>query len=491
MSDREEVRQFVLDWIEEHARELTEMSDRIWLYAEPPLQEYRSSALHVETLRSHGFEVDYGVAALPTAFVATWGEGKPVLATYAEYDATEGLSQLPSTTERQLIEGAGGFQDMHNGLGVGGTGAALAMRHALETFKLKGTVKVFGTPAEKLCVGKPYMARDGLYADLDAVICWHPGFMTEAEPGWGYRFFAYQGTKFRFKGDSVYGARPWEGTSALDGAALMDVAVQYMREHILPPESFFTINQIYSDGGQAPTNLPGQAESWYVYRAMHRKNIERILDGLERCARGAAIATQTAYETQFVSGTWHNLPNVTLAKLMHENIKAVGPPAYTEEDKVFACDLIRAAGKEPPDEPFDLTIEPPSGAFKRYAADDFTEFTWWAPTHRVYVTYYQNAVIPSWANSALAGTPCGHKSMLTGARLVALTLVDLLTDGKTLAEAQAEYKERTLKEKWTSPIPEGQPPPTRPPLPEEHYQHLEESLAAGPDDRSLYWKELY
>ena len=488
MSKREKIREFVLGWIEDHAQELTDMSDRIWLYAEPPLQEHRSSGLHVETLRRHGFQVEHGVAGMPTAFVATWGEGKPTLATYAEYDATEGLSQLPTTKERQLVEGAGGFQDMHNGLGVGGTGAALAFRHALETFKLEGTVKVFGTPAEKLCVGKPYMARDGLYAGLDAVICWHPGHLMEAEPGWGYQFYAYQGTKFRFKGSSVYGARPWEGASALDGAALMDVAVQYLREHILPPDSFFTINQIYSDGGQAPTNLPGVAESWYVYRATHRRDVERILEGLDRCARGAAIATETTYESRFVSGTWHNVPNVALAKLMHGNIEAVGPPAYTEEDKAFARDLVQSTGGPLLEEPFDLHIEPPSGRFKRYAADDFTEFTWWAPTHRVYVTYYQNAVIPSWANSALAGTPCGHKSMLTGTKLVALTLVDLLTDPATLAEAQREFAERTSEEKWRTPIPEGQPPPTRPPLPEEHYHVLEEALKAGPDDRGKYWK---
>lgn len=490
MSDRDKVRKFVLDWIQGRARELTEMSDRVWLYAEPPLQEHRSSSLHVETLRRHGFEVERGAAGMPTAFVATWGEGRPVLATYAEYDATEGLSQRPTTREHPLVEGAGGFQDMHNGLGVGGTGAALALRHALETFRLGGTVKVFGTPAEKLCVGKPYMARDGLFAGLDAVVCWHPGLMTEAEPGWGYRFYAYQGTKFRFKGVSVYGARPWEGTSALDGAALMDVAVQYLREHVLPPDAFFTINHIYSDGGQAPTNLPGKAEAWYVYRAVHRKDVERILEGLERCARGAAIATDTAYESQFVAGTWHNLPNATLAKLMHQNIEAVGPPPYTREDKRFARDLLQAAGREPAEEPFDLRVEPPTGAFKRYAADDFTEFTWWAPTHRVYVTYYPGDGLPSWATAALAATPCGHKSMLTGARLVALTLADLLTDGKSLAEAQAEFKERTSKEKWRSPIPEGQPPPTRPPLPEEHYRRLEEALKAGPDDRPRYWPNL-
>jgi aminobenzoyl-glutamate utilization protein B len=271
----------------------------------------------------------------------------------------------------------------------------------------------------------------------------------------------------------------------------MDIAVQYMREHILPPEAFFTINQIFSDGGQAPTNLPGRAESWYVVRAVHRQQLERILEGLERCARGAAIATDTSYESQIIAGTWHSLPNVTLAKLMHQNIEVVGPPPFAEEDKAFARDLLESAGMEPAAEPFDLTIEPPTGAFKRYAADDFTEFTWWAPTHRVYVSYYQGEGVPSWASSALAATPCGHKSMLTGARLVALTLADLLTDGKTLGEAQAEFKERTLKEKWTSPIPEGQPPPTRSPLPEEHYRRLEESLAAGPDERSKYWKNLY
>ena len=461
-----------IDWIEQKADYIKRMSNTVWVYAEPPLQEFHSCALLTRELETAGFRIERKVAELDTAFVATFGEGKPVLATYAEYDATEGQSQMPVAYPCPVIPGAGGFQDMHNGLGAGAVAAALAVKEAMVKHKIVGTLKVFGTPAEKLCIGKPYMARAGLFRNLDAVVAWHPGDKTEAEPGWGYRFLALQGEKFIFRGTSVYGARPWDGRSALDGVTLMDIAVQYMREHILPPDAFFTINSIVSDGGQAPTNVPGRAEAWYHFRAVKRLFVEKIREGLLRCARGASIATETTFETEFVAATWENLPNLVLAKAMHKNIERVGPPIITEADKGFAREVEKKLGREPSPEPFNLRINAPSGEMRVGAADDFTEFSWMAPTHRVYVTYNMAASSPSWATAAFASMNIGHQSEITAAKLIACTLLDLFFDPELLGEAKKEFEEKTASGGWRSLIPPDQKIPKREPLPESHYQAL-------------------
>ncbi len=467
-------------FVNESANLLQRLSNTIWLYAEPPLQEFQSSSLLAKELEAAGFRLEMKAGGLETGFVATFGKGKPILATYAEYDATEGLSQKPVPYPCPVAEGAGGFQDMHNGLGVGAVGAALAVKDLMKKNGISGTLKVFGTPAEKLCVGKPYMAREKLFEDLDAIIGWHPGDRTDAEPGWGYRFLSLQGEKFIFKGSSVYGARPWEGASALDGLSLMDIAVQYMREHILPPEAFLTINSIVSDGGQAPTNIPGRAEAWYHYRAIKREFVERMREGLLKCAQAGALATGTKFETEFVAATRENVPNVVLAKAMHRNIAIVGPPKLTDSDKDFARQIEKNLGRCPSADPFDLSIKPPSGEMKVGAADDFTEFSWIAPTHRVYVTYNMGRPSPSWATAAFASMNVGHQAMITGAKLIACTLIDLFLNPVLLEKAKKEFSERTMNRKWHSLIPRNQEPPKRSRLPETYYRTLREACKRIP-----------
>lgn len=469
------IKKDTIDFIEQHAERLKKLSNTIWLYAEPPLQEFRSSALLTKELEASGFQVETKVGGLETAFVATFGNGKPVLATYAEYDVTEGQSQMPVPYPCPVVQGAGGFHDMHNGLGVGAVGAALAVKEMIERKKLPGTLKVFGTPAEKFFSGKPYMDRAGLFENIDAVIAWHPGDKTDAEPGWGYRFLAVQMEKFIFKASSVSGTKPWEGASALDGLILMDIAVQYLKEHILPPDAFFTIHSVISDGSKAPTVTPGRTEALYQFRAIKREFVERMREGLVRCAKGAALATGTEFETEFVSATDVNVPNIVLTKAMHQNIELIGPPKLTNSDKDFGREIEKTLGREPSIEPFDLTIKPPSGDIRVGASDDFTEFSWVAPTHRVYVTYKMANPVPNWANTAFSCMNVGHQSVLTGAKLVACTLLDLFLNSALLQEAKKEFIERTAKANWKCLIPKNQKAPNRPPLPEEHYNALREA----------------
>ncbi len=478
-----------IKWVDQHAPRLEQLSNTIWLFAEPPLQEYRSSALLALELEAAGFKVEMSVAGMDTAFVATYGQGKPVIATYAEYDTTEGLSQAPVPYPIPLVEGAGGFQDMHNGLGTGAVGAALAVKAVMEKMKIPGTLKVFGTPAEKLCVGKPYIAKAGLFKDVDALIAWHPASKTDAEPGWGGRFLAYQGERFIFKGKSVYGANPWQGTSALDGVALMDVAVQYMREHVLPPEAHFSINSIVSDGGQAPTALPGSAEAWYVWRADTAESLKKIREGLMRCAKAAALATQTEFSSVFVAATPQNLPNIALAKAVHRNIELVGAPKLTAADKEFGREMEKSLGAPPSAEPFDLTIKAPSGVTNWGAADDFTEFSWIAPTHRVAVTYGLAGSGAHWTGAALAATNVGHQSELTAAKIIAASILDLYLNPSLLDESKKEFAQRTATTKWQSLIPDGQVAPRRPPLPDAHYKAMKEACEKLPACKGLSFVE--
>ena len=474
METIENLKQHILDSIERKAERLKRLANTIWLYAEPSLQEFRSAELLARELETAGFRIDRQAGGLETAFVATFGKGGPVLATYAEYDATPEQSQAPLPFPSPVLAGAPGFHDMHNGLGVGAIGAALAIKEVLEREKLPGTIKVFGTPAEKYFTGKPYMNRAGLFEGLDAVVAWHPGTSTDAETGWGYKFLAVQMEKFIFKATSVTGTRPWEGTSALDGLTLMDVAVQYMKEHILPPTAFFTIHSVVAEGNRCPNATPARAEAWYQWRAVKYEYVQRIREGLLRCAQGAAIATGTEFKTEFMSANDVVVPNIVLAKAMHRNIELVGAPRFNDADKAFAREIEKNLGWQPSDEPFKLTTKPPSGEVHIGASDDYAEFSWVAPTHRVYVTYTMPKV-PHWASTAFACMNIGHQSVLTGAKLVACTLLDLYMDPVLLQEAKKEFLERTENTNWTCLIPKDQETPRAPRLPDEHYAALRQA----------------
>jgi aminobenzoyl-glutamate utilization protein B len=466
----------ILESIDRKSDRLKRLANTVWLYAEPSLQEFRSAELLAKELEAAGFHIQREAGGLETAFVATFGSGAPVLATYAEYDATPGQSQAPVPYPSPVLAGGPGFHDMHNGLGVGAVGAALAIKEVLAKEQIPGTIKVFGTPAEKFFTGKPYMNHAGLFEGLDAVVAWHPGTSTDAETGWGYKFLAVQMEKFIFKATSVTGTRPWEGTSALDGLTLMDVAVQYMKEHILPPTAFFTIHSVIAEGNRCPNATPARAEAWYQWRAVSYADVQHIREGLLRCAQGAAIATGTEFETEFMSANDVVVPNIVLAKAMHKNIELVGPPKFTDADKSFAREIQKTLGWQPTDEPFDLKIKPPSGEVRIGASDDYAEFSWVAPTHRVYVTYTMPKV-PHWASTAFACMNIGHQSVLTGAKLVACTLLDLYLDSTLLEQAKTEFAERTEKVGWQCLIPKDRKSPTEPRLPEQHYEALRQAAA--------------
>ena len=247
------------------------------------MKEHASSKLLQEYLMQADFRMDMGVADMPTAFVATWGRGSPVIAFLAEFDALEGLSQKPVPYEDPIQPNGPGHGCGHNLFGVASAGAAIAMKRGMEQEKLAGTIKVFGTPAEEICVGKPYMAKAGLFDGLDAVFVWHPEYENSA--GYGAAL-AYDSIKFFFKGEAAYGAQPWLSKSALDAAILMEVIVNFLKEHMVEPEARPTVNSIIKSG-EAPSVIPASAELWYVYRTKKRSYSEKIYEHLVKAAKAA------------------------------------------------------------------------------------------------------------------------------------------------------------------------------------------------------------
>lgn len=433
-------------WLDEHGEIGPRLSDRIWELAEPGLVEERSAAALCEALAEAGFEIERGSAGMPTAFVARYGEGAPTVGLMCEYDATPGESQRPVPYRSAVGPLAAGFTDLHNGIGAASVAAALAVRHAIAEQGLPGSVVVFGTPAEKLCLGKPFLARDGYFDDLDAVVAWHPRQYSTVE--WDTGPGCYQAEVHEFFGTSSYAASPWTGVSALDALTLMNVIVQFQREHV-PPWHRTTINELVSQGGQHPTSLPNFAQAWYVHRSKGLDGISLASDLLARAGAAAASALGARHASRVVAATRPWLPNHAMALAAHRNLELAGPPDFPPEMAPFARGILAELGREPLDEPFDRTISPPeAGRTAEFhgGADDVTEFCWHAPTARIYVAYGIAAGrLPNWASGAFASTGVAHATVRTAARAVAYTALDVLTDAE-LREEAARERERRLEE---------------------------------------------
>ena len=451
----------ILDFISGYEGRMVEMSRAIWEFAELGLEEFRSSALLVEELGKNGFSVKRGVAGMPTAFVATFGSGKPVIGILAEYDALPGLSNHPVPYRSPIGEGTPGHGCGHNLFGTASVASAIALKQIMEKFHLAGTVKLFGTPAEETCIGKTYMARDFYFEGIDVFLDWHP---DEASRARYTTCNAYTSVKFRFTGISAHGNRPWNGRSALEGAELMGVAVNYMRGHLHPGETSegaATINYTYTQCGQYPNVIPDFAEVWYVYRIPTREALEAVHQRILRCAQGAALATETSVTVNVLTGTHELIPNVRLAHLVHQNLELIGPPPFDQEDERFAKELQRSYKKE--ELGLSSSLSPPSGGSQ--SVTDSAEASWFAPYGVVHIACRPRGIAShSWGANASYGMTIGQKGMVVAAKTLGLTGVDLLTSPQLLKEAQEEFKERMKGRMYRPTIPMDQKPPLPDPL---------------------------
>jgi len=445
-------KQSAVNAIDRHAAELAELSDRIWAYAEIALREHRSAAALADHAEQQGFRVQRGVAGMPTAFVATYGKGHPVIGVMGEYDALPGLSQKALPEKMPLAEGAAGHGCGHNLFGAASLGAAIAIKEEIEAGRLKGTGVFFGTPAEEDVGGKTYMVRDGLFRDVDAVLAWHPSDDTQADMTSSQ---AMVDLAVEFRGKAAHAAYdPWNARSAVDGLELFLHGVNLMREHIRPSSRMhYTIVA----GGQVPNVVPEYAKAWLWLRDWKRSEVDDLLARTRKLAEGAALMTGTTATVTVQGGNWETLVNEAGARLLQANLLWLGPAVYTEQEEAFARQVQRATGV--PEKGMFTGVKPLEGQQAEGGSTDVGDVSWVVPTLHVSVaTSPLGAPWHAWPVVASGGMSIGHKGMVRAAKVMAATMVDLYEQPDALAAVQSEFKARKGDTVYVPYVPEGPPP---------------------------------
>lgn len=412
---------------------------QIWENAELGYKEVKSSALHQKTLKDNGFNVQAGIAEIPTAFVATFGEGKPIIGILAEFDALPGLAQTAEPVKKSIAGKAGGHGCGHHLFGTASVAAAIELKNTMIKNKIKGTIKLYGTPAEEGGSGKVYLVRAGLFDGVDVVIHWHPGATNEANPS---SALANISAKFRFRGQSAHAAgAPDRGRSALDGVEAMDNMVNMMREHI-PQES--RIHYVITDGGKAPNVVPDFAEVYYYARHPNREVVRELFERIVKCAKGAAMGTETTVEYEIIGGTHDILPLPVLAKVMHENLTKVGGVTYSPEEIAFGKTLQESFPlKSRPAITNASKIEPYKDESYRTGggSTDVGDVSYAVPTVGLRTaTWIPGTPAHSWQAVACGGTDIGGKGMMVAAKTLTLMGIDLLMDKTLIEKATADWK---------------------------------------------------
>ena len=427
----------VLTSIDANVDRYTQLAQEIWDLAEVGYQEVRSCLLLQEPLRAAGFTIETGIADLPTAFLATYGQGAPVIALLAEYDALPGITQDAVPERKVLADKDAGHACGHHLFGTGSTAAAIAVKEWLVRTGTPGTVRLYGTPAEEGGAGKVYMVRAGLFSDVDAVLHWHPFSRNDASPG---SSLANITAKFRFRGISAHAAAaPERGRSALDGVEAMNYMVNMLREHV-PKDT--RIHYIITKGGAAPNVVPDSAEVYYYVRHPDSRQLTEIFDRLLAASEGAGLGTGTTVEHEVISGVYALLPNEVLARVMDRNLRKIGGVQYSADEQAFA-DRIRASfPAEVP--PVSSAAEIQPFAMKEPAAStDVGDVSWVVPTTGLRTaTWVPGTAGHSWQAIAAGGTSIGIKGMLVAAKTLTLMAIDLFSEPRIVREAQAEYQQR-------------------------------------------------
>jgi aminobenzoyl-glutamate utilization protein B len=470
----------LIKWIGENRAIFIEMSDQIWENPEILWEEFFASGLQADFLEKDGFTVTRDVAGMNTAFIAEWGEGKPIIGLIGEYDALPGLSQKRQSSKEAVKEGGHGHGCGHNMLGTAGVGAAVAVKKWLQDNGVSGTIRYYGCPAEEGGGGKVFMARDGLFDDLDCALTYHPGSTNTTSKG---STVAIVSSHFRFKGVAAHaGGAPHLGRSALDAVELMNVAANYLREHVLDGTR---IQYIITDGGQAANIVPETAAVEYILRAEKTTYLKEVADRLRNIAKGAALMTDTKFEEEVKIAYSGNLANHSLADLMFETLEFIGPIEFTEEELAFAQEIndtfpgenedyaqaaidylkpsaeIKEMILEHKDKPLIGVAFPAldEGIIHK-GATDVGDLSLVTPTGEFFTTCFPiGAPGHSWANVATGGMSIGHKGMIHATKTIALTALELYSDPKYIQVAKAEFDKSMNGKKYECPIPDDQQPP--------------------------------
>lgn len=448
----------LLTSIEKHQSALIEISDSIWALAETAFEETESSKILSDYAEKQGFTVERGVAEMPTAFVATYGSGKPVISVLGEFDALPGISQKAEPTKNPLHEGAAGHGCGHNLFGAGSLGAAIAIKELIEQGKIEGTIKFFGTPSEEKFFGKIWMVNAGLWDDVDVNISWHPGPDTTADV---QSSLALVDFKVEFFGQAAHAsADPWNGRSASDALELYTSGVNYYREHVKP-----TVRMHYhiQDGGQVVNVVPDYSRLWMRVRDTKRSGMMPVYKRVMEMAKGAAILADVDYKVSLISGIYEVLVNRTGGEIMQKNLELLGPINYSDAEISFGKKIQEVTGKpqvgmDSEIRPLKATQEHPGGG-----STDVGDVSWNVANINLSVTTApKDTPWHSWAVVACGGMSIGHKGMIYSSKAMSMTMLDLFENPELVTEVKAEYKKRKGDEVYKSIIPEGPPPiPTK------------------------------
>ncbi len=443
----------VISAVESQTESLIELSDAIWAHAEIAFEEAESSKLLADYAEKNGFKVERGVSGMPTAFVATYGSGKPVISILGEFDALPGISQKAQPTKEPLQAGAAGHGCGHNLFGAGSLGAAIAIKEMIEEGKIEGTVKFFGTPAEEKFFGKIWMVESGLWDDVDVNISWHPSSKIEADVQSTLSLIDF---KVEFFGQAAHASGdPWNGRSASDALELYTTGINYYREHIKPS---VRIHYHIQDGGQVVNVVPDYSKLWVRVRDPKRSEMLPVYERVREMAQGAAIMANVDYKISLISGIYEVLVNRAGGEIMQENLEILGPITYTDEEVTFAKKIQEITGKpqigmDSQIKPLEETKEDPGGG-----STDVGDVSWNVPNINLSVTTApKDTPWHSWAVVACAGMSIGHKGMVYAAKAMSMTMLDLYENPKLLDKVKAEFKEQKGNEVYKAMI-EGPPP---------------------------------
>jgi len=450
----DEQKQFAETVVDRNAQTLNDVADSVYFFGELGMQEVESTKLLKDTMTAAGFTVELGGAAMPTNFWAKWGSGHPYIVIESEVDALPGGSQTPDEfTHKPLVAGAPGHMEGHNTHAGVATAAAFAVKRTMEKYHLPGTVAVNFGPAEEALGSRPFIVRAGSFKDVDAAIYVHIG--ENFNTGWGLQNYAAISTRFTFHGKTAHGAvDPWDGKNALDAVELMDTGVAFMREQLFPS---YRVHRAVTNGGLQPNIIPDLAQVWYFVRDKSMPDAKLTQDKVVNIAKGAAMMTDTTVDVGYDASAWPQLSNKALATVMQKNIDAVGMPKWTDAEQRYARDFQTAQHVKV--QGLFTTPTALGGRVQSASSNDNGDVSWVVPA----VVFSFPASVPgilyhNWQAGVTPVSSIAHKGEVAGAKVLAASILDLMTSPETLKAAHDEWAQATKESQYFSLLPPSAKP---------------------------------
>jgi aminobenzoyl-glutamate utilization protein B len=442
--------------VDASADRIARINDALYSYAEIGFQEFKTVELLTRELSNAGFTIQRNVAGMPTAFVARYGQGSPVIGLMADFDGVPGASQRPTSLAHDpQVNGAPGHGEGHNIGQPTLLAAAIALKSLKNKHALPGTIVIYGGPAEELLASRGYMVNAGVFADADAIVDVHIG--TSFSTSYGLSNLAILSAQWTFTGLQAHGARAWEGRSALDAVEIMNISTDFMREHVDPAAR---IHHVIPDGGQQPNVVPGEATTWYYFRHLSAAQVWALFKRAREAAKGAALATDTTVTERILSASWPFNGNQALAKVVQSNIELVGMPKWSAADQAFARAYQKSMGAPVVGMPTE--VEPLRQASQASGSTDAGDVTWQAPFVRLRVPAKPDGELAGhhWSAGVAPATPLAHNGISAGAKVLVGAALDLMTSPETVAAIKADFAAQLARyPKWKSMIPPDAEPP--------------------------------